>query len=159
MTLMRRVAPLLRAGLVVLFGLLLVLQTLSFPGQFAHLAAEHPEQAWLRWPLTVFVAVEILCAQVIVVCTWRLLTLVTRDSIFTEPALRWVDVIVGAVGTAWVLAAGGALWAVWGADDPGGPLLMLVALLFGAVAGLVVLVLRELLRRATGMRSELAAVI
>jgi hypothetical protein len=159
MTLVRRLVPLLQAVLVLLFALLVMLQTFSFPGQFAHLAEEHPDQAHLRWPLTAFVAIEILCIQVVLVCTWRLLTMVRRDVIFTGAALRWVDVIIGALAAAWVLAAGGSLWAVWDADDPGTPLLLFVILLVAAVFGLVVVVMRELLRQATTLRSELEAVI
>jgi hypothetical protein len=145
--------------LLLLFALLVMLQTFSFPGQFAYMAREHPDQAHLRWPLTAFVAVEILCIQVVLVCTWRLLTMVRQDVIFTEAALRWVDVIVGALATAWVLAAAGSLWAVWGADDPGTPLLLFVILLVAAVFGLVVVVMRELLRQATSLRTEMEAVI
>ena len=159
MTLIRRLVPLLQTVLVLLFALLVMLQTFSFPGQFAHLASEHPDQAHLRWPLTAFVAVEILCIQVVLVCTWRLLTMVRRDVIFTEAALRWVDVIIAALALAWVLAASGSLWAVWGADDPGTPLLLFVILLVAAVFGLVVVVMRELLRQATTLRTELETVI
>ena len=119
MTLVHRLVPLLRAWLVLLFALLVMLQVFSFPGQFAHVASEHPDQAYLRWPLTAFVAAEILCIQVVLVCTWRLLTMVRNDVIFTEGALRWVDAIVGALATAWVLAAAGSLWVVSRADDPG----------------------------------------
>jgi hypothetical protein len=159
MPLVRRLVLPLRAALALLFALLVVLQTLSFPGQFAHEAHEHPGHETLRWALTAFVAVEILCFEVVVVCTWRLLTLVRDDAIFTERALRFVDVILGAMGTAWVLAAAGALWAVWEADDPGTPLLLFVVLLFAGTVGLVVVVLRELLRQAAGLRTELAEVI
>ena len=158
MTLVRRVVVPLRAALVLLFALLVVLQTLSFPGQFAHMAREHPDQADLRWPLTAFVAVELLCVQVILVCTWRLLTMVRDDEIFTEPALRWVDGIVGAFAAAWVLAAAVSLWAVWG-GDPGNALALFVVLLIAAAFGLVVVVLRELLRQATTLRTEMEAVI
>jgi len=159
MTLVHRLVPLLQAGLALLFALLVMLQWFSFPGQFAHVASEHPEDADLRWPLTVFVGVLILCIQVVVVCTWRLLSMVRQDVIFTALALRWVDVIIGSLVTGWLLAAAGSLWAVWGADDPGTPLLLFVILLVGAAFGLVVVVLRELLRQAAGLRSELAEVI
>ncbi len=159
MTLVHRLVPLLQTALGLLFALLVMLQWFSFPGQFAHVAREHPDQADLRWPLTAFVGVLILCIQVVVVCTWRLLSMVRQDVIFTASALRWVDVIVGALATGWVLAAAGSLWAVWGADDPGTPLLLFVILLVGAAFGLVVVVLRELLRQATGLRTELAEVI
>ncbi len=159
MTLVRRLVPLLQAALGLLFALLVMLQWFSFPGQFAYVAREHPDQAHLRWPLTVFVGILILCVQVVVVCTWRLLSMVRKDVIFTATALRWVDVIIGALGTGWVLAAAGSLWAVWDADDPGTPLLLFVILLVGAASGLVVVVLRELLRQASTLRSELAEVI
>jgi hypothetical protein len=159
MSVLGRIVPLLRAGLVVLFGLLLVLQFFSFPGQFAYRAAQSPDQAWLRWPLTAFAAIEILCLQVILVCTWRLLGMIRSDRIFTEAALRWVGVIIAAFAAGWLLAASGALWAVWGADDPGTPVLLFTVLSFGAAFGLVIVVMRELLRRATTLQTELASVI
>jgi len=159
MPLVRRLLIPLRAALALLFVLLVVLQTLSFPGQFAHEAQEHPGHEGLRWSLTAFVAVEILCFEVVLLCTWRLLSMVRDDAIFTERALRFVDVIITALAAAWVLAAAGALWAVWEADDPGTPLLLFVVLLFAGTIGLVVVVLRELLRQAAGLRTELAQVI
>lgn len=159
MTTVQRLVVPLRAVLALLLALLVMLQTFSFPGQWAYLAEQHPEHADLRWPLTAFTAVLLLCVEVVVVCTWQLLTMVRRDVIFTERALRYVDVIVGAVATAWLVAAGGALWAVWGADDPGTPLLLFVLLLVGGAFGLVVVVMRELLRQATSLRSELAMVV
>ena len=159
MTHVRRLVVPLQAVLVLLFALLVLLQVFSFPGQFAHVAQEHPDQAHLRWPLTAFVAVEILCVQVVLVCTWRLLTLVREDAIFSSDSLRWVDAIVAALATGWTLAAAGSLWAVWGADDPGTPLLLFVVLLVAGVFGLVVVVMRELLRQATSLRTELESVI
>ena len=45
------------------------------------------------------------------------------------------------------------------ATDPGLPLLMSVILVSGAVLGLLILVLRELLRQATRLRSEMDTVI
>ena len=155
----RRLVVPLQAVLVLLFALLVLLQVFSFPGQFAHVAQEHPDQAHLRWPLTAFVAVEILCVQVVLVCTWRLLTMVREDAIFSSGSLRWVDVIVASLATGWALAAAGSLWAVWGADDPGTPLLLFVVLLVAGVFGLVVVVMRELLRQATSLRTELESVI
>ena len=44
MTLVSRLVPVLQAALVLLFALLLMLQWFSFPGQFAHVAREHPEE-------------------------------------------------------------------------------------------------------------------
>lgn len=159
MNLVHRLVPVLQAGLALLFALLLMLQWFSFPGEFREFARNNPDDAGLRWPLTLFVGVLILCVQVVVVCTFRLLSMVRQDVIFTEQALRWVDVIVGAVGIGWLIAAAGAAWAVSGMDGPGTPLLILVVLLVAAAFALVVVVMRELLRRASELRSELAEVI
>jgi len=154
----RAVAP-LRVFLVLLFGLLVMLQTFSFPGQFAHMAEESPDQAHLRWPLTALAAFLILCVQVVVVCTWRLLTLVERDEIFSAGALRWVDGIVGAIGVAWVVLFGAFLVVGFTADDPGLPLLLCLPLLAGAVLGLLMVVMRALLLQATTLRTDMEAVI
>ena len=70
----RAVVP-LRVLLVLIFGLLVVLETVSLPGQFAHLAEERPDLAHLRWPLTAVTVFWVVCAQVVVVATAKLLTL------------------------------------------------------------------------------------
>src|SRR5215217_1042367 len=101
-----RAVVLLRAFLVVLFGVLLLLQTFSLPGQFAYMAEQHPDVADLRWPMTAVSVFWVLCVQVVVVYTWRLLSLVEDDRIFTEVSLVWVDGIVAAVGAAGVVLLG-----------------------------------------------------
>lgn len=154
----RAVAP-LRVFLVLLFAVLVMLQTFSFPGQFAHMAEENPDEAHLRWPLTAIAVFWLLCVQVVVVCTWRLLTLVQRDQIFTPGSLRWVDGIVGAIAAAWVVLVGVFLVVGFNADDPGLPLLLFVLVLAGAVLGLLMVVMRALLRQATTLRTDMEAVI
>src|SRR5262245_18539079 len=96
----------LRIVLAVAFALMVLFQVFSLPGQFAHMAKEEPDLAYLRWPLTAFAILEVLCVQVVIVCTWKLLTLVTHDRIFSERSLRWVDTIVGAVAAGWLLLFG-----------------------------------------------------
>jgi hypothetical protein len=153
------VVPLLRIALVLLFVLLVFLQTFAFPGQFAALAREDADLAWARWPLTAVAVGTLLGFEVVVVATWKLLGMVERDRIFTTDALPWVDLIVRAT------AAGGAVFAVgfvlvgFAAEDPGLPLLLLLVLVGIVVVELVVLVLRSLLRQATALRSDLDGVI
>jgi hypothetical protein len=159
MTWLGRVVLPLRILLVVLFLILVVFQTFSFPGQFAYLAEQDPGSAHLRWPLTAFAAVEILCVQVVLVCTWRLLSLVEHDRIFSEGAFVWVDLIVGALAVAWVLFAGFAACVGRPPDDPGAPLVLFALLLVGGVVGLLVVVMRTLLRQATVLRTDLDGVI
>ena len=89
------------------------------------------------------------------VCTWHLLTLVDRDRIFTGAADRWVDGIVRAVVAAWCLLAIAFALAAVTADDPGGPVVLLLVLLVTSVLALLMPVLRDLLRQATTLRARL----
>ncbi|WP_433493311.1 DUF2975 domain-containing protein [Micromonospora sp. CA-248089] len=158
LTAQRAVTP-LRAFLVLLFAVLVLFQTMSLPGQFAHMAREDPDMAYLRWPATAVTVFWVLCVQVVIVCTWQLLTLVKRDRIFTEASLRWVDGIVWAVVAAWVVLVGVFLYVGFNADDPGLPLLLFLLVTGVSVLGLLMVVLRALLRQATTLRTDMEAVI
>jgi hypothetical protein len=149
----------LRICLVVLFAILVVLETMSLPGQFAHMAAEAPHRAHLRWPLTAVTVFWVVCVQVVLVCTWQLLTLVARDRIFTPSALRWVDAIVGVIAAGWLVLLGVFLYVGFRADDPGLPLLLFLMVMGGAVLGLLMVVMRALLRQATALRTDMESVI
>ncbi|MBY6367046.1 DUF2975 domain-containing protein [Rhodococcoides corynebacterioides] len=159
MSIERRVVPLLRLVLTVLFAVLVVLQVFSLPGQFAHLAEESPEDAGLRWPLTAVSIFWVLCIQVVVVATWKLLTLVQRNRIFTASSRRWVDVILGAIVAAWAVLVVVFLAVGFAATDPGLPLLLFLMVVVIAVAALLMVVMRALLRQATDLRTDLDAVI
>lgn len=159
MTWEQRVVVPLRICLVVLFGILLAFQFLSFPGQFRYMAEQHPEDAHLRWPLTLLAGFLLLCVEVVVVATWKLLGLVAADRIFTRQSLVWVDAIVGAIAVAWLAFLGIFLWVGFQADDPGLPLVLFLLLVAGAVLGLLMVVMRALLRQATTLRTDMDAVI
>ncbi|SMD26542.1 DUF2975 domain-containing protein [Kibdelosporangium aridum] len=157
-TVRRAVVP-LRVLLVLLFGLMVMLETVSLPGQFAHMARVSPDHAYLRWPLTAVTVFWVVCAQVVIVCIWQLLTLVKRDRIFTDAAMVWVNVILWAIGAGWVVLLGMAGVVLVNADDPGTGIVL--ALITGAVSVfvLLVVVLRALLQQATTLRSDMEAVI
>ncbi|MFC8616513.1 DUF2975 domain-containing protein [Micromonospora purpureochromogenes] len=149
----------LRVFLVLLFGILVMFQTFSLPGQFAHMAQESPDQAYLRWPMTAVSVFWLLCIQVVIVSTWKLLTLVKNDRIFSDASLAWVDVIVWAIVAAWVVLLGVFLYVGFHASDPGLPLLLFLVLVGVAVLGLLMVVMRALLRQATTLRTDMEAVI
>ena len=149
----------LRIVLVVAFLLLLLFQVMSIPGQFAHMAQENPDRAHLQWPLTIFFILEVACVQVVIVSTWKLLTMVKQDRIFSRGALGWVDAIVWAIAAGWTMLAALSAVVVLNADDPGLPLLLFLILVAGAALGLVVVVLRALLRQAADLRADMEAVI
>jgi hypothetical protein len=154
----KAVAP-LRVFLVLLFAILVMFQTFSLPGQFAHMAKESPDMAYLRWPATAVTVFWLLCVQVVIVCTWQLLTLVKNDRIFTQAARSWVDGIVWAIVAAWVTLLGVFLYVGFNADDPGLPLLLFLLLTGITVLGLLMVVMRALLRQATTLRTDMEAVI
>lgn len=154
-----RVVPALRVFLVLLFAVLVLFQTMSLPGHFAYMAKESPDMAYLRWPATAVTVFWVLCIQVVVVCTWKLLSLVQADRIFSEASLVWVDGILWAIGAAWVTLLGVGLYVVVKADDPGLPLLLFLIGVGVTVLGLLMLVMRALLRQATTLRTDMEAVI
>ena len=149
----------LRVFLVLLFGVLVMLQTFSLPGQFAHMAKEAPEDAHLRWPATFVAAFLILCMQVVIVATWKLLTRVKEDQIFSDASFVWVDAIIGAIAAAGLVLLGVLLFVGFQANDPGLPLLLFLMLVAVSVLALLMLVMRALLRQATALRSEMETVI
>ncbi|WP_410812363.1 DUF2975 domain-containing protein [Micromonospora sp. 067-2] len=155
----RRAVPALKVFLVLLFGILVLFQTLSLPGQFAHMAEGSPDSAYLRWPATIVTVFWVLCVQVVIVATWKLLSLVKADRIFTDVSLKWVDAIVWAIAAAWVVLVGVFLYVGFNADDPGLPLLLFLMLTGVTVLGLLMVVMRALLRQATTLRADMEAVI
>ena len=155
----------LRVLLVALFLGLVVGQALSVPGQFSSLGEEAPALASLRWPLTVIGVLVLLCLQVVVVSTWRLLSMVRTDRIFSTDAFAWVDAIVWSVTGAWLLYLAGSgslvLTVVRTPElrDPGVPMALLGLGLVGGVVVLLMVVLRALLRQAAALRTDMDAVI
>ncbi|MFD0211354.1 DUF2975 domain-containing protein [Streptomyces hirsutus] len=123
--------------------------------------------ASVRTPVIVIVVLGVVAAQVVLVCVWRLVTMVRRGTVFSLGAFRYVYVVIGAfVAAAFLVFALAAVLAPGEAVAPG-----IVLLLCGVVVAilgvaLVVLVLRMLLAQAVArdieaarMRAELAEVI
>ena len=84
----------LRVLLSLAFSLLLALQAAILPALFAQAARNWPDLAHLRWPMLAVSVLVLLCAQVVIVCTWNLLTMVKDNRIFSEASLVWVDRIL-----------------------------------------------------------------
>jgi hypothetical protein len=149
----------LRIFLLVLFGVLVLFQVMSLPGQFAYMAEQDPEHAYLRWPATAVTVFWVLCIEVVIVCTWKLLTLVKADQIFSDAAFGWVNGILWSIAAAWVVLVGAFLYIGFNASDPGLPLLLFLMVVGVTVLGLLMIVMRALLRQATSLRTDMEAVI
>ncbi|MDT0165956.1 DUF2975 domain-containing protein [Actinotalea sp. AC32] len=156
---------LLRVLLALLLLAALVGQTVSWPGQIASVAQDEPALAPLRWPLTAVAVLVLVCVEVVIVCTWRLLGMVVADRIFRRDAFGWVDGIVWAVTVGWLLLAAGALalgvtiYVTPELRDPGLPLAMGGMVLVGGVVVLLMVVMRALLRQAAALRADMDEVI
>lgn len=165
MNLTRTAVGLLRLFLVLLLVMTVVGQTLSWPGQFAHMASEEPLLAHLRWPLTATAILVLVGVQVVIISVWRLLGMVAADRIFSTEALRWVDGIVWALAGAWLVFAAGALalgvtlYVTPELRDPGLPMVLGGLLLAGGVVVLLMVVMRALLRQAVALRTDMDQVI
>jgi CHASE1-domain containing sensor protein len=79
--------------------------------------------------------------------------------IFSEASLVWVDAIIWAVAAAWAVLIGVFLYIGFNVDDPGLPLLLFLMLTGVTVLGLLMIVMRALLRQATTLRTDMEAVI
>jgi len=105
----------------------------------------------------------VVCVEIAIVCLWRLLTFVRTDVIFSTRAFRFVDVIVACcvAAGALVLTVAALLAPLPDSNGPAPGVILLIGV-FGAGVwgiGLLVVVMRGLLRRAIEWRDELEVVI
>jgi hypothetical protein len=133
----------------------LFVQAVMVPLLAADLDGLDPDYAHLRTPLLVIAVLGIVTIQVVLVCVWRLLTMVRRGTVFSHAAFRYVDVVIGAVAAASLLTFGlGVTLAPGDAVAPGMVLLIGGAGVLVAGIALIVLVLRMLLAQAVARDAE-----
>lgn len=133
----------------------LFVQAVMVPLLAVDMRGADPEVLALRTPLIVIVVLGIVTVQVVMVCVWRLLTMVRRGTVFSHAAFRYVDVVIGAVAVASLLLFGlGVLLAPGEAVAPGVVLLVGGAATLVAGIALVVLVMRTLLAQAVARDAE-----
>lgn len=121
----------------------------------------------LRPPLLAIIVLGIVTSQAVMVCLWRLLTMVRRGTVFSNAAFRYVDIIIGSVAAASFLMYGlGVVLAPGEAVAPGVILLIGGAATVIAGIALVIVVMRSLLSQAVArdveaihLRAELDEVI
>ncbi|MCX2971137.1 DUF2975 domain-containing protein [Streptomyces sp. TRM70308] len=157
----------LRVVLVVLLAGSVFVQAVMVPLLAVDLEELDGQLAHLRTPILALVFLGIVTVQVVLVCVWRLVTMVRRGTVFSHAAFRYVHVVIGAiVAAALLLFALAVLLAPGEAVAPGVVLLMCGAVVAVLGVALIVLVLRMLLAQAVArdveaarMRAELAEVI
>ena len=109
---------------------------------------------WARGLFIAILVLGIVTMQVSAICIWQLLTMVRRGSVFSTAAFRYVDVIIGAVAAASVLAFLMAVLLAPGEVAPGiVGLICGASLVLGGMA-LLVVVMKALLRQAIASETE-----
>jgi len=149
-----------KALIAMLFVALLAIQFWVVP-ELAHgMAHLAPEFAHLEIPGIVLVGLLIVCVEAILVCLWRLLTMVARREIFAGRAFAWVDAIIVAIAAAVALVViGSGMISTAQAGSPITLILAVLAVIGGTCAAMVVAVMRSLLHRATALEREMAEVV
>lgn len=153
----------LRAVLVVLLAGSAFVQAVMVPLLAIDMKQLNADVAYLRAPLLVITVLGVVTVQVVLVCVWRLVTMVGRGTVFSHAAFRYVDVIIGAILAAAVLVlvlAGllaSANRVVAGDAVPPGMVLLICGGAVGVLGtALIVLVLRLLLAQAVARDIEAA---
>ena len=150
----------LKTLIAVLLALLLVCQVWIVPVYAAQVAGMNPEADFLMIPGDVIAVIFLACMQVVLICVWRLLSLVRESSIFSEAAFAWVDVILGAVVLATVLILGSLVGLmVLGMVPPAAFILGVLGTIIGSGLALLVVVMRGLLHSAFRLEQDLAEVV
>lgn len=150
----------LKVILAVLLALLLACQLFIVPTVAAQSAWRFHEVAFLQVPGIVVGVLFLVCVQVVLVCVWRLLSLVREDSIFSERAFAGVDVSLGAVGCATLLVVVTLVTlSAAGVRNGSITLLCILGIVVGAGLSLLIVVLRGLLRKASQLEHDLSEVV
>lgn len=150
----------LKALIAVMIGALVVCQIFVVPWVAAQSAWRYHEIDYLQVPGIVIGILFLVCVQVVMVCVWRLLSLVGKDAIFSERAFPDVDVSLGSVGfaTLLVLVTLVTLTAS-GVSNASITLLCILGIVVGVGLSLLIVVLRGLLRKAYQLELDLSEVV
>lgn len=151
----------LRALILAALVASLLLQVLALPALSLRVAQALPEVSYMRWPALAWAILMVMFGQIVLVCTWALLTAVRQDRIFSAASLPWVNRIIGSFVAAGVALLVGLMYLIL--DGTVGPITVHLLVLMAAIGcfslAALVIVLRALLVQATELRTNLDEVI
>jgi hypothetical protein len=145
----------LRALLAAALAGSVFLQVVMVPLVFKDMDGADQDVLDVRVPVLVIIVLGIVTTQVVMVCLWRLVTMVRRGTVFSHASFRFVNIIIGAIAAASALTFGlGVVLAPGEAVAPGVVLLIGCAAAVIAGIALVVAVMRSLLAQAVAREAE-----
>ncbi len=145
----------LRAVLVAALAGSLFVQAVMVPLVWSDMNGADQEVLDVRAPLLLIIVLGIVTTQVVMICLWRLVTMVRAGTVFSHAAFRYVDIVIAAIASASALVfALGVVLAPSEAFAPGIVLLIGGAATVIAGIALVVVVMRSLLMQAVSREAE-----
>jgi Protein of unknown function (DUF2975) len=150
----------LKVLILAMIAILAACQLFVVPGVARETAERFPDLDYLRVPGIVIAVLFLLCVQIVLVCVWRLLSMVRAASIFSDDAFTWVGVILGSIIAASVLIAVSlVVLLVAGVASPSVILLCALGVVVGAGLSLLIMVIRGLLHNARQLQRDLSEVV
>lgn len=135
-------------------------QVLVIPFLADELVRQYPEFEGLRVPGIVGCITLVVCAQVALVCVWRLLSMVAGDSSFTPTAFSWVNALIGrCVAFAGLIAVAFVILYAASAMQGGIMAVLFAAFVAGVGIALLLVVTKGLLRKASELEQHMAEVV
>lgn len=156
----RVVVNVLRLLLIGAVLVIAVVQAVFLPWLSGEMARDLPAEAHMRWPILALAVLGLLCVQIAIVCTLRLLGFTQDGRVFTPGAFRWVDGLIAAfIGASLVCLA----TIIYQSQTVAGPPLWMLALFGGVLTGVALALLtwtmRALLAQAITLHRDMEMVI
>ncbi|MDP3950553.1 DUF2975 domain-containing protein [Microbacterium sp.] len=155
-----RVTAVLKTLIAVMLLLLLAAQVWMIPGLAAATADRFPEFANLEIPGIIAAVVFLICVEVVLICIWRLLSLVRTERIFSSKAFIYVDVIIATmIAASLIIIISNVVILLAEAGSPSILLVSVLGVVVGIALALLVVVLRGLLRKALELEQDMSEVV
>lgn len=119
-----------KAGFLLLFIGLTMVQFFSFPGQFQHMRKTQGTSLLLEVVLTIVVGLWLLCGQFALFCLWQIVESMRRSRFFSNGTLNWIERLLLSFKMASAIPVLLFLLLIPQADDPGFFVLLTVVTLF-----------------------------
>ena len=119
-----------RAGFVLLFLGLTLLQLFSFPGQFEHMHRTQGLSLLFEIALTTVVGLWLLCGQFALFTLWKIVGQIEAGTFYSFKNLEWIDRLLLSFRIATIIPIALFIMIAPQADDPGFLVLLCIVGLF-----------------------------
>lgn len=119
-----------RAGFVLLFLGLTLLQVFSFPGQFQHMRRTQGLSLLFEIALTIVVGLWLLCGQFALFTLWKIVGQIEAGTFYSFKNLEWIDRLLLSFRIATIIPIALFIMIAPQADDPGFLVLLCIVGLF-----------------------------